>query len=95
MVLEPRRSWQVCRGLKEKRGSQEDPGDWMACVAFANVSVCVQVCFLEVLETTGHWFSVSVVLHLYLFGWRVTVTKVPLSIWAWGCVISKASLGKS
>lgn len=28
VVLGPGRSWQVCRGLKEKRGSQEDPGDW-------------------------------------------------------------------
>lgn len=56
---------------------------------------CVKVCVSwKRLESTGHRFSGSVVLHLYLFGWRVTVTKVPISIWAWGCVISEASLRK-
>lgn len=43
----------------------------MACVAFANVSVCVQVCVSwKRPESTGHRFSVSVILHLYLFGWQ-------------------------
>lgn len=62
----------------------------LACQAFSKDCVCASVCLLEVGDphptptpALQQWFSVSVVLHLYLFVWHVTVTKVPPGVCDW------------